>query len=88
MQGPAWGVLLLALLLCNPQPCAAEEFNGKLQRVDLTTVTLFSPDNQRLVVTVDLPERQKAAAHLGKSVTVLFRVENGEQRAVLFRSMY
>ena len=88
MPGHAWGVLLLALLLCNPQPCAAEEFNGKLLRVDLTTVTLCSPDNQRLVVSVDRNGREKAAAHLGKSVTVLFRVENGEQKAVLFRSMY
>jgi len=88
MQGAAWGVLLSALLLYSPQLCAAEEFDGKLERVDLKTVTLRSCSNQKLIVTVDQNERQKAAAHLGKSVTVLFETENGKHRAVLFRARH
>ena len=88
MQVPAWGVLLLVLLFYGPQPCTADQFDGKLERVDLKTVTLVGCNNQKLVVTVDQKEREKAAAHLGKTVTVHFKTDNGEHRAVFFRARY
>jgi hypothetical protein len=59
---------------------------GKLERVDLKTVTLRSTDNQKLILKVDGSDRKKAAPYLGKSVTVRFRIEKGEHRAVLFQS--
>ena len=64
----------------------AEEFAGKLERVDLESVTLLGSDNQRLVIRVDRGSRQAAAPFLGKWVTVDFRTEGGQCQAVRFRS--
>ena len=86
MSGRWSGVLFFALVLSCAQLCYGGEYAGKLERVDLKSVTLRSPDNQKLILKVEGCDRKKAAPYLGKSVTVQFRIENGEQKAVLFRS--
>jgi hypothetical protein len=77
-------LVLAAIGLC--QPCHAEEFAGKLERVDLESVTLLGPDNQRVVIRVDRGSRQAAAPFLGKWVTVDFRAEGDHCKAVRFRA--
>jgi hypothetical protein len=84
MQGRCKG-LVLALVLCAPLSCAADELSGKLERVDLSTVTLRTTDNQQLVLGVNPGDRQRAAPYLGKSVMVQFRTEQGAKKLVLFR---
>jgi len=64
----------------------ADEFDGKLERVDLQSVTVRGCDNSRKVLALEQKDRQKAAQFLGKSVTVVFKTENGEQKALFFRS--
>ena len=86
MPGRWYGLLFFVFVLSCAQLCYGGELAGKLERVDLKTVTLRSPDNQKLILKVDKCDRKKAAPYLGKSVTIQFRIENGEQRAVLFRS--
>jgi len=86
MRGRCSGALLAAILLLGAGPCMAAEFAGKLQRVDLRTVTLRGSGNQQLVLMVDSQDREKAASFIGKSVTVRFRTEKGEKRVVRFRS--
>jgi hypothetical protein len=87
MSGRWSGVLFFAFLLSFAQFCYGGELAGKLERVDLKTVTLRNSDNQKLILRVEGCDRKKAAPYLGKSVTVQFRIENGKQRAVLFRSL-
>jgi hypothetical protein len=77
-------LILAASALC--QPCRAEEFAGKLERVDLESVTLLGSDNQRVVIRVDRGSRRAAAPFLGKWVTVDFRTEGDHCKAVRFRS--
>lgn len=76
-------VLLLSLL---PGTCPAEEFAGKLERVDLTTVTIIGSNNKQVVMKVDGGKRREAAPYLGKSVSVEFRKDNGACKAVRFSS--
>lgn len=85
MQGRWLGVMLLPVLLSANQVCIAGECAGKLQRVDWKTVTLRSNDKP-IVLKVDPDVRKKAAAYLGKSVTVSFESESGQGKALLFRS--
>jgi len=66
-------------------PCAAGECAGKLERVDITSVTLRTSDNQQLVLGVNPGDRERAAPYLGKSVTVQYRTEQGAMKLVLFR---
>lgn len=84
MQGRC-KALLLACVLCAPLPCAAGELSGMLERVDISTVTLRTSDNQQLVLGVDPADRQRAAPYLGKSVMVQYRTEQGSKKLVLFR---
>jgi len=84
MQGRCKG-LVLALVLCAPLPCVAGELSGKLERVDLATVTLRTPDDQQLVLAVNPGDRERAAPFLGKSVMVQYRTEQGAKRLIVFQ---
>jgi hypothetical protein len=84
MQGLCLG-LLVAVALAAGQPCFAGECAGKLERVDITSVTLLTPDNQKVILSVDPSDRQRAAQYLGKSVTVQYRTEKGSSKALLFQ---
>jgi hypothetical protein len=86
MRDRCLGILWIFVVCCLCQPCSAEEFAGKLERVDLESVTLLGSDNQRLVIRVDRGSRQAAAPYLGKWVTVDFRTDGRECQAVRFRS--
>lgn len=77
--------LVLVLVLCAPLSCAADELSGMLERVDISTVTLRTPDNQQLVLGVNPADRERAAPYLGKSVMVKFRTEQGAKKLVVFR---
>jgi len=78
------GILLVPVLALGvPRVCVAEEFAGRLVRVDKTTVTLKGQDNSTVVVRVDNGQRVDAAPYLGRSVTVNVRTECGA-RAVRF----
>lgn len=81
------GILLGFFVLSTSQVCVAEEFAGKLQRVGIKTVTVVGSDNQKKVVHVKRGQRREAAPYLGKSVTVDFRTERGECRAIRFRPL-
>ncbi len=87
MMRAIWlGFLLVPILLAAPWTCLAEEFAGRLVRVDLETVTLYGPDNKTLVVQVDQGNRVLAAPFLGKWVRVDLRSDNGGCKAIGFRS--
>jgi len=77
---------LVMLVVSLPSVSLAEEFAGKLERVDRDTITVRGGDDRRLVVRVDGSNRIQAAPFLGKSITVDLRTERGECRAVGFRS--
>jgi len=77
---------LVMLVVALPSLSLAEEFAGKLERVDRDTITVRGGDDRRLVVRVDGSNRIQAAPFLGKSITVDLRTERGECRAVGFRS--
>lgn len=74
------------ILFGTSNPCLSEEYSGRLERVDMETITLFVTDNQRVVLRVNKPDRSVAAPFLGKRVKVDVRNEQGECRAVRFRS--
>jgi len=80
------GFAVVLLLVGLPGACLAEQFAGTLVRVDLTTVTIIGSNNKRFVMHVDGGKRREAAPYLGKSVSVEFRNDNGECKAVGFRS--
>lgn len=80
------GMLLIPLLFVGPRISMAEEFAGRLVRVDLDTVTLHGPDNKALVAQVEQGHRVLAAPFLGKWVRVDLRSDNGGCKAVGFRS--
>ncbi|MEW6352029.1 MAG: hypothetical protein AB1646_23510 [Thermodesulfobacteriota bacterium] len=78
----------IALLLCvSVSSVSAGEFEGKLERIDRHTVTLLGPNQTRLVLKVDRPDVQKAAAFVGKSVSVEFASEEGHKRLLMFRPL-
>jgi hypothetical protein len=80
--------LAVALVILGaPSLCQAEEFAGKLQRVDSETVTIRGGDDQSLVFRVDRDNRIQAAPFLGKSVAVDFLNDQGVCRALRFRSL-
>jgi hypothetical protein len=78
--GLACGVLLSAAAAAH-----AEEVAGRLERVDLATVTLRDESNHLYVVKVDGTHRQKAAPFLGRWVTVDCQGGHGEYVALGFR---
>jgi hypothetical protein len=86
MRGLWFRMACVLIILGTEKIVSAEEFLGKLERVDWETVTLRDGDNNKLVAKVDLQSRREAAVLLGKTVTVDLMVENGDCRAVGFRS--
>jgi hypothetical protein len=86
MRGRWLGMVLSAGLLVLPQICAAGEFAGRLERVDWESVTLRDSNDKLVVVRVNKDHRSQAAPFLGKWVTVDFRNDKGEYRAIGFRS--
>jgi len=81
--------LAVALVILGASSvCLADEFAGKLQRVDRETVTVRGGNDQSLILRVDGDNRILAAPFLGKSVTVDFLNEQGVCRALRFRSMH
>lgn len=86
MRGRWLGMVLFAGLLVLPQVCTAGEFAGRLERVDLESVTLRDSNDKLVVVRVNKDHRFQAAPFLGKWVTVDCRSEQGEFRAIGFRS--
>jgi hypothetical protein len=80
------GMVLFAGLLVAPQVCAADEFAGRLERVDWESVTLRDSNDKLVVVRVNKDHRFQAAPFLGRWVTVDFRHDQGEYRAIGFRS--
>jgi len=87
MRSPILGILLVLAIFSEIQPCWAGEFAGRLERVDLQTVTLRGLDNQVMVVQVNRDHRQQAAPYLGMWVTVDFVTERGAVRAKGFRCL-
>ena len=85
MRSPILGIMLVLAIAGELQSCWAGEFVGRLERVDLQTITLRGPDNQRLVVHVDRDHRQQAAPFLGMWITVDFITDQGTRRAKGFR---
>ena len=86
MWDRCWFMALVMLVVALPSLSLAEEFAGKLERVDRDTITVRGGDDRRLVVRVDGSNRIQAAPFLGKSITVYLRSERGECRAVGFKS--
>ncbi len=64
------GVILILGLWFAHAVCHAEQFYGLLARVDRDSITLLSPDNQKVVFRVDKQSRCLAARFLGRWVTV------------------
>jgi hypothetical protein len=85
MRGRWFAMLLFAGLLVWPQVCAAGEFAGRLERVDWESVTLRDSNDKLVVVRVNKDHRFQAAPYLGQWVTVDFRNDKGEYRAIGFR---
>ncbi len=73
-------------LLGSPLLCTADEFAGRLERVDLESVTLRDSNDKPFVLRINWDRRFQAAPFLGKWVTVDFRNEQGEPQAIGFRS--
>ena len=78
-------VIIALLLSMGVRTVMAAEFSGKLERLDRKTVTLLGPDRTRLVLEGDGQSIQKAAAFIGRSVSVKFCVEQGHKKLLLFR---
>ncbi len=79
-------VIAFTGLLGSPLLCAADEFAGRLERVDMESVTLRDSNDKLVVIRVNRDRRFQAAPFLGRWVTVDFRNEQGEFRAIGFRS--
>ncbi len=77
--------LFFLLVAGVPALCVAGEFVGRLERVDLETVTLRGDHNKMRVFQVDPGHRQQAAPFLGKWIAVDFSRENDVLRATGFR---
>lgn len=80
-----WLGLACGVLLSAAAGAHAGEVAGRLERVDLATVTLRDERNNLHVVKVDGMHRQKAAPFLGRWVTVECRGDKGEYVALGFR---
>jgi hypothetical protein len=78
---------VVLIIFGAPSLCRADEFAGKLERVDRETVTVRGGNNQSLILRVDSDNRILAAPFLGKSVAVDFLNERGVCRALRFRSV-
>lgn len=85
MRDRCLGILLALILFGSVRTCMADEFSGKLERVDWETVTILGSDNQRFVVSVDQDKRKEAARFLGKWVNVDFLPGQSHPKAIRFR---
>lgn len=85
MRSPILGLMFVLVIAGEFQPCLAGEFVGRLERVDLQTITLRGSDNRRVTLQVDRNHRQLAAPYLGMWVTVDFTNDRGAMRAKGFR---
>jgi hypothetical protein len=85
MRGYWLGIVTALVTAATLQPCMAGEFAGRLERVDLQTVTLRGSDNKLVVVRVDQNHRLQAAPYLGRWVTVDFQADHGTFQALGFR---
>lgn len=85
MRDRCLGVLMALILAGAGQPCLAEEFSGKLERVDLETVTIVGSNNRKFVLQVNSDNRKQAALFLGKRVRVDFQSDKGQPVAIRFR---
>jgi len=81
------GAMLTALVLSWQGAATAYEFSGKLERLDLTTVTLLGKDCDKKIGRVAQEQRVQAAKLLGKSVKVNFKNQKGEEWAVSFEAL-
>ncbi len=86
MRDRVLGILMVLILVALVQTSKAEEFLGKLERVDWETVTIVDCDNKKFVLRVDGDHRREAAVFLGKRVVVDFKPDDGHLRAVRFRA--
>lgn len=83
-----WGRCLgfaCCILFSAASGAYAQEVAGRLERVDLATVTLRDESNNVYVVKVDDIHRKKAAPFLGTWVKVDCRGDKGEYVATGFR---
>ncbi|MGO8819870.1 MAG: hypothetical protein ACLQT6_11915 [Desulfomonilaceae bacterium] len=83
----ALGVLLMALAFSWSASAAAYEFSGKLERLDSNTVTLLGKDSDKKTGRICQEQRERAARFLGKSVTVNFEKQRGEEWATSFEAL-
>jgi hypothetical protein len=86
MRDRVLGILMVLILVALVQTSKAEEFLGKLERVDWETVTIVDCDNKKFVLRVDGDHRKEAAVFLGKRVLVDFKPDDGQPKVVRFRS--
>lgn len=80
------GIFLFSVLLCSAYVCGAEQITGKLERVDMDTVTVRCSDNKRMVMSIERGDRMQAAPFLGKWVVIDSRREKGDYRAIGFKA--
>jgi hypothetical protein len=81
-----WLALSMFCCLFAGSFAVAEEFAGKLERVDFHTITLLQSDNQKLVFDVDSSRRRDAAPFIGRWVTVEVAGVAGINEVVRLRS--
>jgi len=81
------GALLTALLFSWSVNATAYEFSGKLERLDFNTVTLLGKDSDKKTGRICQEQRAQAAKFLGKSVTVNFEKQQGEEWAISFEAL-
>lgn len=84
MQSRCWALVIITVFVVTGSPCFADEYVGKLQRVDMKTITLQGK-NKPMVLEVDSQVRKVAATYLGKSVSVSFCLESGKHKALSLR---
>lgn len=80
------GVWSLLALISFSSVSLADEFLGKLARIDNDSVTLIGANDTRKTAKICKDDRPKVAAFLGKSVKVDFEDLKGEQWVVKFES--
>ncbi len=85
MRTSCSGIFLFVILLCASHVCGAEQIAGKLERVDMDTVTIRCSNNKKMVMSIERGNRRQAAPFLGKSVLIDSRQEKGDFKAVGFK---
>lgn len=86
MRNRCSGIILFVILLSWGSVCGAEQIAGKLERVDMDTVTIRCSNNKKMVMSIDRGHRRQAAPFLGKWVVVDSLREKGDFKAVGFKS--